>query len=47
MMVVCQSRSCKLRIIHEDGSVKVLHYASVSEKKQAKAWYQSHGFQVK
>lgn len=47
MMVICQSHSCKLRVVHEDGTVKVLHYASRAERNEAKAWYQSHGFQCK
>ena len=47
MMVVCQNRSVKLRVIHEDGSVKVLHYASRAERNEAKAWYISQGFTCK
>ena len=47
MMVVCQSHSCKLRVIHEDGSIKVLAYASRREKLEAKAFYESHGFKCK
>jgi hypothetical protein len=47
MMVVCQSHSCKLRVFHEDGTVKVLHFASRAEKNEAKAFYTQHGFKVK
>lgn len=47
MMVICQSHSCKLRVIHEDGSVKVLHYDSRKARDADKAWYISHGFTCK
>ena len=47
MMVFCQSRSCKLRVIHEDGSVQVLHYDSRKARDADKAWYISHGFTCK
>lgn len=47
MMVFCQSHACKLRIIHDDGSVKVLHFPTRAERNAAKVWYTSHGFACK
>ena len=47
MMVFCKSTSCKLRIIAEDGTIKVLHYASRAERDADKAFYQGHGFKCK
>ena len=47
MMVVCQNHSVKLRVIHEDGSVQVLHSASRKARDADKAWYISHGFTCK
>ena len=47
MMVVCQNHSVKLRVIHEDGSVQVLHYDSRKARDADKAWYTSHGFTCK
>lgn len=47
MMVVCQSRSVRLHVIHGDGSVRVLHYTSRAERDEARAWYRSHGFTCK
>ena len=47
MMVVCQNHSVKLRVIHEDGSIQVLHYDSRKARDADKAWYISHGFTCK
>ena len=47
MMVICQNRSVKLRVIHEDGSVQVLRYDSRKARDADKAWYISHGFTCK
>ena len=44
MMVFGKSTSCKLRIVREDGSVNVLHYASREARDADKAFYQKHGF---
>lgn len=46
MMVVCQNHSVKLRVIHEDGSVQVLHYDS-RKARAPPPWYISHGFTCK
>ena len=47
MMVVCQSRSVKLRIIHADGSIKTLHYDSRAARDADRKWYKDHGFACK
>ena len=47
MMVVCQSHSCKLRVTHEDGSVRLMYFTSRKEKLEAKAFYTAHGFVCK
>jgi hypothetical protein len=47
MMVICQSHSIKLRIIHEDGKVQTLHYDNRKARDADKAWYIGHGFKCK
>ena len=47
MMVVGQQHSIKLRVIHEDGSIVVLHYDSRKARDADKAWYILHGFTCK
>jgi hypothetical protein len=47
MMVFCQSRSVKLRIIHADGNVCTLHYTNKAERDRDRQWYEAHGFMCK
>ena len=47
MMVFCQSHAVKLRIIHEDGSVRTIHYTTKAERDADRRWYEAHGFVCK
>lgn len=47
MMVFCQSHACKLRIVFDDGTERTLYFATRSEKKDARAFYEGHGFKCK
>jgi len=41
MIVICQAKSVKLVV---EG--KTLYYSSRKEAREARQWYQSHGFKV-
>lgn len=47
MVVVCQSRSIRLRIVGDDNKETIVRCASRAEKKELKAFYERHGFKVK